>query len=210
MRFWTSVRCMPQAARLRCASVNGVTRISPSPTSYFTRSSSTCIASCPLGPFTVKVPLSRAAVTPAGRAIGFLPMRDILEHLRQHFAADVLLARLGVRQHTARGRHDDRAEAVADARKLASGRIDPAAGLRHSSQVLDCRLALEIFELDPQALLARELFLGISADIAFALEHIENSRAQLRGRRQDAVLPGLLAVADAGEQVTQGIGHRHP
>src|SRR5438270_5550208 len=75
--------------------------------------------------------------------------------------------------------------------------------------MLDRGLALEIFELDAQALLAGKLFLGVAADIAFALEHIEHPSAQLRSRSQDRVLPSLLAVADAGEQITQRIGHRH-
>ena len=88
-------------------------------------------------------------------------------------------------------------------------RIDPAAGLRHARQMLDRRLALEIFELDAQALLAGQLFFGIAADIAFALKHIEHVGAQLRRRRQDRILARLLAVADAGEHITQWIGHRH-
>src|SRR6185369_11089158 len=103
----------------------------------------------------------------------------------------------------------DRAEAVADARKLARGRIDPAARLRHASQVLDRGLALEIFELDAKALLARQLFFRIAADVAFALKHIEHVRTQLRRRRQDRILARGLAVANAGEHVTQGIGHCH-
>src|SRR5437588_11964459 len=120
-----------------------------------------------------------------------------------------MLARFGVRQHAARGRHDDRAETVADARELARGRIDAAAGLRHARQMLDRRLALEIFQLDAQALLAGELFFRIAADVALALQHIEDMRAQLRGWRQDRILTRLLAIADAGEQITQRIGHRH-
>src|SRR5205085_2153104 len=153
---------------------------------------------------------SVVAVTPEGSGTGRFPIRDILEYLRQDFAADIVFARLGVRQHAARGRYDDRAEAVADARQLPRRRIDAAAGLRHARQMLDRRLALEIFELNAQALLPRKLFLGIAADIAFALEHIEHARAQLRRRRQDRILARLLAVADAGEHVTQRIGHRHP
>ena len=88
-------------------------------------------------------------------------------------------------------------------------RIDAAARLRHASQMLDRGLALEIFQLDAQALLAGELFFGIAADIAFALKHIEHVGAKLRRRRQDAILARLLAVADAGEHITQWIGHRH-
>src|SRR5262245_55596202 len=75
--------------------------------------------------------------------------------------------------------------------------------------MLDRGLALEIFKLDANALLAGELFFRIAADVALALEHIEHPHAQLRRRSQDRVLPGLLAVADAGEHITQRIGHCH-
>src|SRR6059058_868044 len=75
--------------------------------------------------------------------------------------------------------------------------------------MLDRGLALEIFELDAQALLPGKLFFRIAADVAFALEHVEDAHAQVRRRGQDRVLARLLAVADAGEQITQRIGHRH-
>src|SRR2546423_13830079 len=75
--------------------------------------------------------------------------------------------------------------------------------------MLDRRLALEIFELDAQALLAGKLFFRIAANVAFALEHVEDVRTQLRRRSQDRILARLLAVADAGEKITQRIGHRH-
>src|SRR6185503_2095355 len=107
-------------------------------------SSSSAIVSVPLGPLTVSVPSSAVAVTPPGMAMGFLPIRDILEYLRQHFAADVLLARLGIAEHAARGRDDHRPQAVADVRQLAGAGVDPAAGLRDARQMVDRRLALEI------------------------------------------------------------------
>ena len=62
------------------------------------------------------------------------------------------------RNRAAWGRHDDRAEAVADARKLAGGRVHTAARLGYPGQMLDRRLALEILELDADAFLARERF----------------------------------------------------
>src|SRR5690606_3412905 len=67
-------------------------------------------------------------------------------------------------------------------------------------------------ELDADALvltLRAQRFFAVAADIAFALKNIENADAQRRSRRQDAVLLRLLAVADAGEHITQGIGHCH-
>src|SRR4029078_11567436 len=99
----------------------------------------------PLGPLTTSMPFSSVAVTPLGTATGFLPMRDIRTpppalrrrhsatprghpHPAPHSAAHILSARFGIRRDAARGRDDDRAEAVADTRELARGRIDAAAG----------------------------------------------------------------------------------
>ena len=57
--------------------------------------------SSPFGPFAFTVWPSTLAVTPAGTATGFLPIRDIVnlpwfccrsEDLAEHFAAHVLLA----------------------------------------------------------------------------------------------------------------------
>src|SRR6185503_179864 len=172
-------------------------------------SSSIAIVSVPLGPLTLSVPSSAVAVTPPGMATGFLPMRDILKYLRQHFAADILLARLGVAEDAARGRDDHRPQTVADVRQLAGAGVHPAAGLRDARQMVDRRLALKILKVDAQALLPGENLFGIAADIAFALKHIEHIGAQPRRRRQDRILARLLAVADAGEHVTQWIGHRH-
>ena len=42
-----------------------------------------------------------------------------------------------------------------------------------------------------------------------ALQHVEDADTQLGRRRQDRVLARALAIADAGEQVTHGIGHCH-
>src|SRR3546814_6326678 len=108
-----------------------------------------------------------------------------------------MLARFGIRQDAARGRHDGDAQAVAHDRQLFRARIDAAARLRDAGHVADRRLALEIFELDANALvlaLRAQRFFAVAADIAFALEHIENADAQRRGGSQDAVLLRLLAV----------------
>ena len=52
-------------------------------------------------------------------------------------------------------------------------------------------------------------YYGSGARRTLALQHVEDAHAQVRRRRQDGILLRLLAVADAGEQITQGIGHRH-
>src|SRR3546814_17621932 len=72
----------------------------------------------------------------------------------------------------------------------------------------DLRMPFEIFQLDADALvlpLGTQRFFAVAADIAFALEPVENTDAQRRSRRQDAVLLRRLAVADAGEHITQRI-----
>src|SRR4051812_34268525 len=172
-------------------------------------SSSIGMVRMPFGPFTDSTEPSTDALTPLGRATGTFPIRLILKHLRQYLAADILLARFRVRENALGRRDDGDSEAVAHPRQVLRARIDPAAGLGHSRDVLDGRTALEIFEFDAQALRRPERLFGIAADIALALEHIENSRAQLRRRAHHAILARLLAVADAGEHVTQGIGQWH-
>src|ERR1700749_3342500 len=67
-----------------------------SPTLAETSGTSLTLSS-PFGPLTLTVWPSTEAVTPLGRATGFLPIRDIVlsspsEYLTEHFAADVLFA----------------------------------------------------------------------------------------------------------------------
>src|SRR3546814_991417 len=98
---------------------------------------------------------------------------------------------------------------MANERKRMRAGITAATRLRHVRAVLDRRLALEILQLDANALHGAHRFFGIAADIALALQHVENALTQLGSRREDTVLARLLAVADAGEHITQGIGDRH-
>src|SRR3546814_1346564 len=78
------------------------------------------------------------------------------EHRRQHFAADILVARLGIREHAPRRRHDGDTQAVLDARQFLGTAVHPATRLRDARDVLDRRLALEIFQLDADALRPEE------------------------------------------------------
>src|SRR3954463_6124553 len=135
-------------------------------------SSSIGMVRVPFGPFTDSKGPSTEALTPLGRATGTFPMRLISEHLRQHLAADILLARFRVGENAPGRRDDGNAEAVADPGQLLRARIDPAAGLRDSRDVLDGRTAFEIFQLDAQALGRPQRFFHVAADIAFALEHV--------------------------------------
>src|SRR3954453_5149792 len=102
-------------------------------------SSSIGMVRVPFGPVTESKEPSTEALTSLGRATGTFPMRDISEHLRQHLAADILLARFRVGENALGRRDDGDAEAVAHPRQVLRARIDPATGLGDSRDVLDGR-----------------------------------------------------------------------
>src|SRR4051812_36743536 len=115
-----------------------------------------------------------------------------------------------VRHHALRRRQDRDAEPVIDARQRLDRGIDTPARLRHAGDLADHRRAFEIFELDFElvaSVLVRDR--GVTADIAFALEHFEDALAQLRAGHRDFRLVAHLRVADAGNHVADWIVHSH-
>src|SRR5262249_7199060 len=104
---------------------------------------------------------------------------------------------------------DGDAEAVADQAQVLDRRIDAAARLRHALDLMDRRRAFEILELDLEFLAALVLGLAEIADIALVLQHIENARAQRRVRRRELGAPAQLRVADAGDEIADGIVQVH-
>src|SRR5689334_22443505 len=104
------------------------------------RPAGTDCASLPLGPSARTVLPSTATFTPWGILIGCLPMRDMsapLPHVGQDFAADLLLARLAVGEHAARGREQGHAHAGQDRGNLVVSDIDATARRRHPHQPRD-------------------------------------------------------------------------
>ena len=87
--------------------------------------------------------------------------------------------------------------------------MGPAAGIRIELKYFEGQPAIKHVARISKPGVTAERFFAVAADIAFALEHVEDSRAQLGRGGDDAVLAGLLAVADAGEHITQGIGQGH-
>src|SRR5439155_21490171 len=170
-----------------------------------------------LGPFTVTFWPSTLAVTPAGTATGFLPMRDMVslpssvsEHRAEDLAADVLLARLVIGHDAFRRRENRDAESVVDARQRLDRGIDPAARFGDPRNLADHRPAVEIFQFDLElgaavAVLDRR----IAADVALALEHVEHVGAQLGSRARHLGLVAQRRVADAGDHVAERIVQRH-
>ncbi|SOR30321.1 protein of unknown function [Methylorubrum extorquens] len=153
------------------------------------------------------------AVTPDGTGTGFLPTRDMSlssgsEHLAEHFTADVTLARNVIGHDALRGRDDGDAEAIGDARQLANGRVDTAAGLRHPLDLPDDRATVVVLEFDLELRAAvAEVLHRVVADVALGLQHVENRGAQARAGGLDDVAATALTVADAGEHITHGIVH---
>jgi len=69
--------------------------------------------------------------------------------------------------------------------------------------------ALKVLQLDAKLRVSAGRFVGVATDVALPLKHFQDARTQLRGRRKNGILLRLLAVADAGEHITQGIGQCH-
>ncbi len=85
-------------ARARVLSSRGAKTSSPF-SWVMTISSLTDHESSPFGPFTATVWPSMVIWTPAGMAMGFLPMRDMSVHPAEDFAAHIGVARRSVGHH---------------------------------------------------------------------------------------------------------------
>src|SRR5262249_40390355 len=145
--------------------------------------------SLPFGPSTLTVWSSRATFTPAGTGMGFLPIRDMghsLPDVRQHFAADLLLAAFAVSDDATRRRQDGDAHATQDGRNLVLGHIDPASRPRHAHQAGDHLLVTgAVLEVDPQDALLVILDEPVVLDEALLLEEFRDPHLELRGRNID-------------------------
>src|SRR5579864_614861 len=212
----TSARVVPHSARACFDSLLGTILTSPSATVAVT-SELIVRLSLPLPPLTVSTWPARLTWTPLGIATGCLPMRDIAfsqplssKHPAQHLAADLGDAGLAVRHDAARRRQDRDAEAVIDPRQVDELRINAAARFRHARNLADHRLAIDVFQFDLELGHAgAHLLARVTADIAFAFQHLEHIGAVLGGGRRDNGLARALAVADARQHIAERIAHRH-
>src|SRR5689334_22537477 len=100
----------------------------------------------PLAPFTVTASVATVAVTPCGRSMIAFVTRDMALHsLRddaQDFAALADRARLLVRHHALRRRHDDGAHTAEHLRQLVLTAIDAQPRPRDALEAIDDGLAL--------------------------------------------------------------------
>src|SRR5690348_5668988 len=168
----------------------------------------------PLAPFMVTDSAAMVAVTPCGRLTGALAILDMkrssrLGHDAQDFAALSDRTRLFVRHH-ALGRGDDhRAHPAEILRQLVLAAVDPQARAADALDAVDDGTSLEILQANRQRRLRAVGFQAIVRDITLVLQHLRDSRLQLRRRELDFGLARGLAVADASQQIGNGVGHAH-
>src|SRR5215211_3201796 len=212
--FATSERVSPWRARCSARSVGRRTVRTPSSWAISMSRGTTCWSS-PRGPLTRTTPGSTETVTPEGTGMGCLPMRDIVSspYERHDLAADALATGLVAGQDAVRRGHDRGPHAALDTGDLRVRDVVPAARAGHALQAEDHRRAilgvLELHADDLRGLLGGRLVDRVVLDVALLLEDAGHLLLQARGRDGHLALLGHGAVAQAREEVGDGIGHRH-
>src|SRR5690348_10296017 len=219
----TSVRVSPCSARCSPRSLGRVTT-SWSPPSPSSRDVCCTVMSrgmrsdsSPLGPLTVTRSGSIATVTPAGTGIGCLPIRDIaiqgLPDRRYDFAAHALQPGVVAGHHAAGRRDDRRAHAALDPRDVRVVDVGALAGTRHALHARDHGLALVgVLERHRDRLARLPGARGHeleALDVPLLLENPRELALELRGGDRDVAMLRLGGVAQASQEVRDGISHRH-
>src|SRR6516165_4685664 len=127
----------------------------------------------------------------------------------QHLTTLAGGARLAVGHHALGRRDDHRAHAAEDLRQLVLATVDAQPRAAHALEAIDDRAALEILQSDGEAWLAT---IGIEtevADVALLLQHLDDGGLDARRGELHLALARGLAVADACQQVGNGVGHAH-
>src|SRR5262249_9878046 len=132
--------------------------------------------------------------------------------LAEDFAADALGPGFAVGHHALRRGQDGDAETVADARHLLGGDVGSLARARHAAHAGD-RAARTGAAVVAQGQLEHALLVvidgGDALDEALVAQDLGEPELDGRARALDQLLAGADAVADTGEEVSDGIGHRH-
>src|SRR5438034_2148716 len=204
----TSARAVPWSARV-CRSSPPRVRTSVLFSSLALSPSGRDWESLPLGPSALTRPFSIWTFTPWGIATGCFPMRDMVSlspHVGEDFAAHLLLARLAVGHDTPGRGHDRHAHAAEDGRDRVVTDVDPPSRRGHAHQPRDHLLVgRAVFQIDAERALLLVLEHAEVLDEALALEDL--GEAQLDSGRRDVhlLVLGPAGVADAGQEVGDGI-----
>jgi hypothetical protein len=132
-----------------------------------------------------------------------------LPHEAEHLAADAALRGLAAGDHAGRGGQDGGAEAAEHLRQAVVLGVDAPARLGDPLQALDDPLAaVRVLEDDREAQELAVLDDVPALDVALLLEQLRDLDLELRGRQRDLLVPGEVRVADARQEVGDGIGDR--
>src|SRR5579884_1137792 len=135
---------------------------------------------------------------------GGLSLPDVAEEL----AAGLVAAAILVFHQTLGGGNDGDAKAVEDPGDLRVAIIKAAAGGRNAVEPGDGGRALHVLEFDDESLVSLLVrAVGVVRDVALGLEDAGEAFLE-DGVRNDALLEaGLAGVAQAGEKISDRIGH---
>src|SRR4051794_5018212 len=210
----TSERVSPCRARCSPRSVGRLTS-SSSPSCSTAMSRWMRSVSSPLGPLTRTSSGSIDTVTPEGTGMGFLPIRDMvwLPDVRDDLAADARVATLVAGHHASRRGHDRRPHAAEHLRDLGVVDVAALAGARDAPQAGDRRApligVLERHADELAGVIGGRRLDGEVADVALLLEDAGHLALELARGDLDLLVRGGDAVAHTGEEVGDGVGHRH-
>src|SRR5512133_3995870 len=171
-------------------------------------------ASVPPAPLTLIWSSLIATSTPCGTAIGIFPIRDIVWFLpsgdvAEHFAADTGGARLAVGHHALRRGDDGHAQAVLDLGNGVAALVHAQAGTADALDALDHRAAGVVLQGDFKFALAGFGLDLEAVDVALVLQDLGNGHLHLGRRNRHRGLGHHLRIADARQQVGNGITHAH-
>src|SRR5829696_8415347 len=208
-----SVRVRPWSARCSARSVGRVTTIWPS--SCFTSIARALRSSrLPRGPATRTTSGSIVTETVSGTGMGLRPMRDMgLPDLGDDLAADARLACVVAGHHAVRRGQDRGAHAAEHLRDVPGVDVGPLARARYAPDPGDHRRAVVgVLEVDDDPLAGRagaalDRLEGL--DVALLAQDPGELLLELRRRDLDRLVRGHDAVADARQEVGDGVGHAH-
>src|SRR3569832_1734881 len=168
----------------------------------------------PPAPFTLIWSVLICTSTPCGTSTGIFPTRDIcssqsLGDVADDFAADAARASLADGHHATERGHDGDAEAGLHLRDVVAALVDAQAGPAHALDALDDRAAGVVLERDFKFALVAVLLDLEAVDVALVLQDLGDRDLDVRGRHADRGLRHHLRIADARQQVGNGITHAH-
>src|SRR6476661_3658184 len=211
--LFTSWRMVPLMALASRDSSAGTKDSLPSLLATFTRAF-WASDSVPPAPLTLIWSSLICTSTPWGTATGIFPTRDIsrsfpLGHVAQHFAADAVGARLAVGHHALGGGDDGDAETVLHLRDRVATLVDAQAGTADALDALDHRAAGVVLQRDLELALVAVLLDLEAVDVALVLQDLGDRDLEVGSGHGHRRLGHHLRIADAGQQVGDGITHAH-